>query len=99
MGCAQMLAYRHDATRLELLLRIAESNLPWNELSDSGTRSNPNPENGMQLLVSYSVASLLRHSSDGGSDGGYIHPSLRNHLNEDHQQQLSDELNRSPFQR
>lgn len=84
-----MLAVRHDAMRMELLLRIAATNLDYPEV-DVGTRSRPSVETGWNILVSHSVAMLLRYSSSGDVPKKAVQPSLINYKDPKHLQRLLD---------
>lgn len=84
-----MLAVRHDAMRMELLLRIAATNLDYPEV-DVGTRSRPSVETGWNILVSHSVAMLLRYSSSGDVPKKAVQPSLINYKDPKHLQKLLD---------
>jgi hypothetical protein len=89
MDAAHMLAVRHDAMRMELLLRIAATNLDYPEV-DVGTRSRPSVETGWNILVSHSVAMLLRYSSSGDTPKKAVQPSLMNYKDPKHLQRLLD---------
>jgi hypothetical protein len=75
--------------RMELLLRIAATNLDYPEV-DVGTRSRPSVETGWNILVSHSVAMLLRYSSSGDVPKKAVQPSLINYKDPKHLQRLLD---------